>query len=745
MNLEIAILREVVTKVTGLLAGRKITVTQRGTQAFVEPDPKTGKPKRVNIPYLPDNASQELLVAIQGFIDHEIGHVLDTDFKVSAAAGKQGAVVHSMWNIVEDTFVERQMQKRFPGASWNLQRLHNFFTREITDKLLVEAAGDERRLYSALIVPAVRAWSGQQHFIDYMEDKWHLIEEPVARIGALKDEVSKVRSSQDSLDLALKIIAATKPPVTLPPPSKSTPKAESEETAPAKAPKSEPEDEEGEDAPAASKEPDESEETPEPKDESEEAAADAEDEGEDPAESGPGAEEPEDEAGAEDDDSAEDEAPGSGAPEDDEGEDAPSASSEDEDDDGEVEPEADEEGEDEDELAAAGGEPDDEAESAGGGAEPDEDDGEDEGSSGSASGEPEDPDEAGEDPDDGEADSGTVVIPEHMDYSDVEGGDFDKSITDVISDQVCEAGRDAEYMIYTKDFDTIELLEPHSRSEDPAFDPRDTPAKLDDRVRHLVGVMQKNLERLIAARSRSVMVPGHRSGRMHGGSLHRLVTGDERVFRRREEHRTKDVAVSILGDWSGSMRGIKFQTMIDACFALSQTLDRINISHEVLGFTTKGFNGRGGVSREMMDYEESKLGRRFSRYEPIYMPILKEFGERLTTQAKLRFASADQVSLCNNIDGECVEIAGLRLLQRRETRKILMVLSDGAPACAGVSADQHANLRRVVAGLESRGIETIGIGIMDDAVQHFYPKHVVLKELDQLPGEVMDQLKHILL
>lgn len=737
MNLEIAILREVVTKVTGLLAGRKIAVTQRGTQAFVEADPKTGKPKRVNIPYLPDNASEDLLVAVQGFIDHEIGHVLDTDFKVVAAAGKMGGVVHSMHNIVEDTFVERQMQKRFPGASWNLQRLHSFFTREITDKLIAEAAGDPMRLYSALIVPAVRAWSGQQHFIDYMRDKWDLIEEPVARIGALKDEVPKVRNSQDSLDLALKIIAATKPPAPLSPPSKSTPKAESEEKAPAEAPKAEPEEEEeGESASAPSEEPAEGEEAPEP-----------EDEGEYPDESEPAGEEPEDETGAEYDESAEDEAPGSGAPEDDEGEDAPAASSED-DDDGELEPEAGEgedEDEDEDYLAAAGGEPEDEAESAGGGAEPDEEDSEDEGSSGSASGEPEDPDEAGEDPEDGEADSGTVVVPDHMDYSDVEGSDFDKSITDVISDHVVEAGRDAEYMIYTKDFDTVEVLEPHSRTEDPATDPRDTPAKLEDRVRHLVGVMQKNLERMIAARSRSVMVPGHRSGRMHGGSLHRIVTGDERVFRRKEEHRTKDVAMSLLVDCSGSMRGVKFQTAINAAFALSQTLDRINIVHEVLGFTTKGFNGRGGVSKEMMDYEERKLGRPFSRYEPIYMPVFKEFSERLTTQVKLRFASADQVNLCNNIDGECVEIAGLRLLQRKEVRKILIVLSDGSPACYGAMGDQYANLHRVVGGLESRGVETIGIGIMDDSVQRFYPKHVVLRELDKLPGEVMDQLKHILL
>src|SRR5205085_9393784 len=101
-----------------------VRVTQQGTQAFVETDPKTNKPRRVNIPHIADNATESLIFAIQGFIDHEVSHILHTDFTVP-----NGLPAHkfSIWNIVEDTYIERAMAKRFPGAHYNLERLHEFF------------------------------------------------------------------------------------------------------------------------------------------------------------------------------------------------------------------------------------------------------------------------------------------------------------------------------------------------------------------------------------------------------------------------------------------------------------------------------------------------------------------------------------------------------------------------------------------------------------------------------------------
>ena len=75
MRKDIEIIRQAIVKVTQMLAGQKIKVTQQGADAFVTWD-KRGKPLRVNVPYLPDNASSDLIAAVQGFLDHEVAHIL---------------------------------------------------------------------------------------------------------------------------------------------------------------------------------------------------------------------------------------------------------------------------------------------------------------------------------------------------------------------------------------------------------------------------------------------------------------------------------------------------------------------------------------------------------------------------------------------------------------------------------------------------------------------------------------------
>lgn len=183
-----------------------------------------------------------------------------------------------------------------------------------------------------------------------------------------------------------------------------------------------------------------------------------------------------------------------------------------------------------------------------------------------------------------------------------------------------------------------------------------------------------------------------------------------------------------------------------AAYALSSTLDRVRVPHEVMGFTTyepSGFR----AEMERIHTEEKMIGRKFTRIEPLWMPIFKQFHERMTPPIRKRFAAAEhQIPLCQNVDGECIEIAAMRLLRRTERRKVLIVLSDGAPACC---SPEPATITRhtgeAVRKAESMGVETIGIGILDDSVRHFYPKHVVLNKLTDLPGTVMAQLRKVLL
>jgi cobalamin biosynthesis protein CobT len=229
----------------------------------------------------------------------------------------------------------------------------------------------------------------------------------------------------------------------------------------------------------------------------------------------------------------------------------------------------------------------------------------------------------------------------------------------------------------------------------------------------------------------------------------RVIMGRDDVFRRREIHTSRDVAVTLLVDCSGSMDlRDKIAVAASAAFALACVVERIGIPCEVLGFTTYGF-GEDSISREelrQMREEERRMGRVFSRYEPLYIPIIKGFGERLTPQVKVRFpALYRRLRLLNNIDGECVEIAAKRLAKRRETRKVLMVLSDGIPYGYGNPAEQGFHLKCVVEHIGKQGVECIGIGIMDESVRHYYPKAVVLNHLADLPTTVMREITQVLL
>jgi Cobalamin biosynthesis protein CobT len=104
VNNRVLILREAITRIIPMLTQRSVKVTQQGTQAFVSYHRRTLEIERVNLPYIPDDADDTLLDATQGFLDHEVGHILFTDQKIVLKAEKQG--VHSLHNMIEDTFTE---------------------------------------------------------------------------------------------------------------------------------------------------------------------------------------------------------------------------------------------------------------------------------------------------------------------------------------------------------------------------------------------------------------------------------------------------------------------------------------------------------------------------------------------------------------------------------------------------------------------------------------------------------------
>lgn len=632
INLRVLIMREAITKIVPMLSRKNVAVTLRGMKAFVEFHPTTFEPTRVNLPYLPDDCSDELLEAIQGFLDHEVAHILFTDPKEIKRSVGLGASVAFLHNALEDPMVESMMRDRFTGSAYNLSNLLTFFVDKVVDKNFRSAIdfGDISQVTVSLMVPAIRAWAGQRECADYMKDKWPLIDDWVRSVGPdLIKKVPLCSSSADACDLAIEIHKRI---------GEATPRAPEEKK---------------------------------------------------PEESGP-------ESGD----------PPEGDPKPDKTESGPDSDSADEV--GESEPGQEESGSDK---------PDSADQDAGGKSESVSDEGE------SESG------RHGNERPDMNSDLRNDILAAINDQSD-----FDASVAEALSARAQQDARTSEYLIFTRDDDKIEPIETTREAVEGI------PAMEDD-VDEMLGPLTNEIERMIKARSAATWTGGHRRGRLHGSALTRVMFGYDDVFRRKQENHTKDVAVSLVVDCSGSMTANgKIKTAMYTAYAISSILDRLGISNEVIGFSTRGHS-----AQVMNDLRRDPNVGSYCRHEAIYMPIFKGFGERMGADVRARFVQATIArNLCrSNVDGESIMLAHGRLAARRETRKIMIVLSDGQPAVTG-GGNLDAHLKTTVKQIEAAGTDIIGIGIMDQSVRKFYSKYVVMKSVKDLPAVVTGEIKDLL-
>lgn len=694
---KVEIVRDSVVKIVPILAGKGIDVTQIGIRAFVQYDSKTKKPLRVNIPFIPDNASDELLIAIQGFIDHEVAHLLYSDPKYVQSA--MSAKVEGLYGIIEDTYIERKMKAAYRGSKANLIQTWQFVQDRLVKPAVEKAiaSGSEEQVFGALLVPLMRLQSGQKECEPFVKEHLHRIQKFVDAIGPdLFAQLPKVNSSEDGFKLAVAMHNRIEE-------LKRRVEREREERRP---------------KPPAPK-PDK----PKSLDDSpDELMGDPDGDPEAGDDSGPSGEsEVEVEVEIETDgksesDSDEDEKDGEGSS------------------DADTDPE--------------GGEADEEGEEGDvGGDETSDDPDEEDASYGDSTDEENEVEEIESDEDEAsesEADlDEAAALATDLEKAFKEAKDLDKMMDKMIGDELLDSLKSTGYVPLTKDFDVIEEFKP-SVSQDHQTALLE---QMEENVSHCIAPLQRHLERCVAAKSHSRMIPGHRSGRINPTALHRIVTGDERLFRRKHISKTKDAAISLVVDLSGSMCGHKVDLAMQTAFAMSVSLDRLNITHEVIGFTTNNLPTRGEDGRRVREaLEEMRRVRMPSRMEPVYMPIFKGFNSKLTVDRKRAIASYDEIPLRNNTDGEAIEYAARRLASRRETRKIMIVLSDGSP-CAGAGdyVEQAWHLKQTVKRLNGAGFEMFGIGIQDDSVREFYPKHAVLHNLADLPVTVMQALEKMLL
>ena len=212
------------------------------------------------------------------------------------------------------------------------------------------------------------------------------------------------------------------------------------------------------------------------------------------------------------------------------------------------------------------------------------------------------------------------------------------------------------------------------------------------------------------------------------GSLAAGMPDFNRLFVRRETKLSrKGTVVQLVIDLSGSMSGQKINKATIAAGVLGDLLQRLGIPCEIIGFTTKGsLYHRTGIEIPTHSW---------TRVEPLYFPLFKSFEQPMAAAlpglAKWSWEAGD-----NNVDGESILFCANRLLARREARKIMIVLSDGLPMYERMRDSTGArHLKAVCKKLEATpGLELYGIGLLTAAVAQFYSKHVVLRDMAELPS-----------
>ncbi len=232
-------------------------------------------------------------------------------------------------------------------------------------------------------------------------------------------------------------------------------------------------------------------------------------------------------------------------------------------------------------------------------------------------------------------------------------------------------------------------------------------------------------------------------GVLDAARLTRIITDPMHAlsFKRERETDFRDTVVTLLLDNSGSMRGRPI--MVAACAAdiLARTLERCGVKVEILGFTTKAW--KGGQSREewLAAGKPSAPGRLNDLRHIIY-----KTADAPMRRAKQSLALMMREGLLKeNIDGEALAWAHSRLVNRPEQRRILMMISDGAPVDdstlsvnSGAYLEQH--LRQVIHEIETRSpVELIAIGIGHD-VTRYYRRAVTITDASELAGAITEKL-----
>ena len=356
-----------------------------------------------------------------------------------------------------------------------------------------------------------------------------------------------------------------------------------------------------------------------------------------------------------------------------------------------------------------------------------------------------DVDMRGEQVEDQDADGESSEDMELGEEESTAGDDFSDSVSASPTRRNWDLSPETDYKAFTTQFDEIvqaaELCDEEELGRLRAYLDQQM-AGLQNVVTRLANRLQR---RLMAQQARSWDFD-QEEGLLDAARLARVVVSPAHSLSYKIERETdfKDTVVSLLIDNSGSMRGRPIAIAAICADILARTLERCGVATEILGFTTRGW--KGGQSREAW----LTAGRppEPGRLNDLRHIVYKRADEPYRHGRRNLGLMMREGLLKENIDGEALLWAHNRLIARPEERRILMVISDGAPvddstASANGGSYLERHLRQVIDWIEKRStVELLAIGIGHD-VTRYYTRAVTIMDADQLAGAMVEQLAQL--
>lgn len=314
------------------------------------------------------------------------------------------------------------------------------------------------------------------------------------------------------------------------------------------------------------------------------------------------------------------------------------------------------------------------------------------------------------------------------------GGVIGEIVAEAITEHVAHINAGSQYRVYSREHDRIHPVANVSRREVDEL-----------RSRHvdLIRRLRRGLANALRSQEKRWWRDEQVRGQLSPKTLHRLCMDRPRVdvFRTRAIVQGRSTAVSILLDASGSMTRKKMEVARDALRVLLEALADLKVATEALTFTTGRDFDLFRVAQET-GQDPTEMRSRYSRFANLEIGLIKQFAEPVNTGLR-RLPSISGTGLTPL--GEGMQTAARRLIQRPESRRILVVLTDGRAGCEACDDAAVRHARFVADQATNAGIELVGVGITDESLRAIVADTIVVHCIEELPAELCKLLSRTLM